>query len=237
MKGRVLALVGILALTGSAAAQSVDLAITAAPANATLTAGESKDLSFDVNLRVEGYDCAQSVDLPVNLTSSVVTQGSAPPNASTNASQAALTFTVPAGSHHEAPAGNQSGPYNETKSATVTVSTQGGVRSNYTVDLEAQAIFNGTSTTSCVPNQFPSAQSDPSTVPIRILADEPPKEETADTRNGSGSELSGPAGNGTGAGNASGSPPGTASENGTPLAWPAVPLAAGLAALVLRRRR
>lgn len=230
MRGRVLAIVAVLALAGPASAQQVSLAIESAPEDRQITAGESVDLGSDVNITVSGVDCAEPVDLPVNLTADV-SEPAPPPNASTTAEQGVLTFTVPQGSHHSetsgTPIGNESGPYQAVQTGTIPVSTASGVRQNYTAEVSIQAVFDGLTTETCVPQEFPSAQSDPVAVTLDVIADDPPEPESGD-----GGASASPPGAGT---NGTNGTEGAPSDNGVPLGGALVPLAAAGAALVARR--
>lgn len=230
MKARVLTIAALLALSGSAAAQSMSLTLKNAPTSDDITAGDSVNYPIDVNMKASGFECAEPVDVPVNLTA-VANAQAAPTNASHTPQPASLTFTIPEGIYQPTgtPVDNQTGgEYNETQSAEVGMETASGVRQNYTVTLEITAESPGLSSESCN-GDIPEATSDPAAVEINVTADDPPEPAGGDEDGGTGPGTT------PGGGNTTGNETGD-EGNGIPAPTALVPLAVFGAAVAYRRR-
>lgn len=244
MKARVLTIATILALSGVAAAQSSSLTLGNVPASDSITAGETASYSPDVTLNVSGVDCAQSVDVPVNVTVSTTAQ--APPtNASQTPTPGSLTFTVPEGTHRSTgtPADDAAGGWSGTQAGEVSVGTASGVSKDYTVSVSIVASTPGAASDTCTMD-IPATESDPATVTLSVAADAPAQEagETGGSTDGGGSmggddgsgdEMQSPP-NGDGSGDSGDTD--TEESSGIPAPGALVPVAALAAALTYRRK-
>lgn len=218
----------LLATAGFASAQEATFSLNVKPASSSTTvdAGASSSVSVDVNLQGDGFSCAENEELPVNLTIAQTrgVSGSADPNP--------LIFSNTQGIHSSSA---PSGPYNETQTATVSISAA-STASSGDRSVQIQGVFPGgnygaSGGGSCEPGNFPSAE-DSATVTVTVRG----SDGGTSTNGTDGGTGTGGTDGGTGSGG--GSPNGSSSgeENGTPVgAWVA-PLALIGGALAARRR-
>jgi hypothetical protein len=239
MRGHVLALAALLLVSGAAAAQSVELAVENAPGDQQITAGDSVDLSMDLNVSVSGTTCTSEFAIPGNATIDASVQGSAPEGASNEVSGQEVTVTVPQGDH-----GNVEDAHQEVLSPTVSLSTSGGITEDYTVDLTVggETAEATADPTTCEPGDFPAA-SDTTTVSVDVAADEEPEpEDDGSTDDGStdGTTDDGTTDDGTTDGSTDGgTDDGTTDDgdNGIPAPGAVAALVAALGAAASRARR
>lgn len=151
-----------LLVPAAAQAATVNLEASQAPAEEEVTAGESVDLSFDVQLTVSDTSCVSEVELPMNATASLEQGATAEPTP--------FSFTIPAGDY------NIAGEHQDDQSVTVTVETEPGVTEEYNMDIGLQAAFDGLSPDECA-TEFPATESDSLTTTLVVQPDEEPEEE------------------------------------------------------------
>lgn len=197
-----------LLMPAAAQAATVDISASNAPAEAEVTAGESVDLTFDVDLNVSDTACAEDVELPGNGTATVE-QGA-------TAEDAPFSFTVPAGEY------TLIGEHEDQTSVTVTVATEPGVTEEYTTDVGLQAETTAVQPENCS-SEFPAAESDTLTATLIVAADEEPEEEEEEEEEPVEEEDP-----------PQGEPPEEEEEESTPLPALVALLAAGLAAIFRR---
>lgn len=215
-------------MAGLATAQSWSVTVTPQSDSVSVVGGESTSVTVDVNLRGDGFYCAQETDLPVMVSASGAQGISASPD------PAELTFTVPPGIHdsNSEPA---TGPYNETQSASVSITGPSGTAAGFSAQVQVTANFPGgdyssndsdpLSSGGCGPSEFNAAE-DQSPIDVDVQPD------AADGTDG-GTD----GGDGTDGGTGGNGTDGEDDDNGIPLPTWVVPAGLVSAALMIGRRR
>lgn len=215
----------LLALSMAATAQTFNVGFEGGGDSVDLAPGESTSISYTVYLEGDQFNCLQNHDMPVEMAAS----GSQGITIAVDPDE--LVFSNTQGIHASDTA---AGGYNESGSASVTITAPATASSSFSADITVEGTFPGGDygppDRTCGPSgNFPSATGD---TLIRVNVVAPATDDGDGDDGGAGGGGGGAGGNGTDGNDDGGDDDG----NGIPL--PAWTVPAGLiAAAMLTRRR